>query len=746
MKSIHENIIILLILVGIFLFSYYIRVINVVPNQLLYFDPIFQYRYTWYFANWGTFPVWDELSYYTGRITEIYPFLYYATTMAYWVLQSFGLSLMTTAAYMAGVYGALIVFPAYLLGKELSNKYGGIIAAAFTGTAPQILVRTFGGSYDTDQLVLVFAVLTLYLGFYALKNRNIKSFCIALIGFSAFLIMWSQFWYTIFIIIGFIFVHFIVSTFFGKEKKIIERFMPNLKMMTKDLAIMIALIVILVAVGFLTISDPITNLSSLFSFAQNPAMWIVNISIAELQPTGSIAVPLLFLIASLVSITVLYNVFKKEIESPTLVGILVIFAFLLVFISGGFSYNTLTSDQKAATSFANYFYQYISVLSQSLGRIFVGNLIIDSLLFVSFIFFLAYGLIRSYKDNIAKTSFLLTMFLFSIYVLSRGVRFEEFTSSFLLIMVAAGFGYLVEWSKKDTVFKTLAVGLAIMFVLASFGIGYAQGLGIGAGSDSNWEAAFNFLRTQTPTLSLVGTWWDPGHMITGLGDRRVIADGAHCHDCFYNINARIQDLGRIMWTSNETESLNLIRKYQGDSPTVYWIASDDLIGKFRWVQYFGSGCDGTGELTYGGDSKCPLYGMAQMTQQSLNVNGTYVDTYSNIVVLNKEIPIPLIINNNNQGIMFKELIYYQNGVPVSVNLTQDTYSQIKPYMKSFNVTMTNQTFPYTIWIPSQRNYVVIIPESLRNSVFTKMFMLEGQGLQHYKEVFANGSVKIFQVI
>jgi hypothetical protein len=40
----------------------------------------------------------------------------------------------------------------------------------------------------------------------------------------------------------------------------------------------------------------------------------------------------------------------------------------------------------------------------------------------------------------------------------------------------------------------------------------------------------------------------------------------------------------------------------------------------------------------------------------------------------------------------------------------------------------------------------VIPPTLRNSVFTKMFMLEGQGLNNFKEVFRNEQVKIFEVL
>ncbi len=52
----------------------------------------------------------------------------------------------------------------------------------------------------------------------------------------------------------------------------------------------------------------------------------------------------------------------------------------------------------------------------------------------------------------------------------------------------------------------------------------------------------------------------------------------------------------------------------------------------------------------------------------------------------------------------------------------------------------------TVWIPRHFSYLVIIPANLRNAVFTKMFMLEGKELNHFKQVFRNEQVKIYEVI
>ena len=179
-----KKIFIAALLLVIFLIAYIIRIANNVPDRILSFDPVFQYRFTWYVANYGHMPLWDELSYYPGRLVNLdYSIImFYATAAMYWILKMFGMSLATVASYAGAIYGAMIVLPAYLLGRELSNKYGGLVAAILMGTAPQILIRTFGSSYDSDQLVIFFIVLTTYLGLKAIKERTPANISLAVLG------------------------------------------------------------------------------------------------------------------------------------------------------------------------------------------------------------------------------------------------------------------------------------------------------------------------------------------------------------------------------------------------------------------------------------------------------------------------------------------------------------------------------------------------------------------------------------
>ncbi|MBU3958129.1 MAG: hypothetical protein KKB25_03575, partial [Nanoarchaeota archaeon] len=254
---------------------------------------------------------------------------------------------------------------------------------------------------------------------------------------------------------------------------------------------------------------------------------------------------------------------------------------------------------------------------------------------------------------------------------------------------------------------------------------------------------WNFLKTQTPQDSLVGTWWDPGHMVTGLAERRVVADGAHCgFDCKYTINDRIVDLGKTFASNDENESVRIIRKYQGNSPKVYWIASDDLIGKFQWLQYFGTGCDARVEST------CPLYYQLPQQSASYTMSGEIgVRYYGDVVVLPGKVPLALLKQGTNAA-LFAETLYYEDGKVKSYNLPKNASEiaqQIKPVTDQLGVKISGEPLPVTVWVRSDYAYVVIIPQNLRNNVFTKMFFLEGEGLDNFKMVMRNEAVKIYEV-
>ena len=666
----------------IFYLAFVVRSINTVPDRMLSFDPIFEFRYTKYFVEHGVLPAWDEVTYYVGREAVVAPMLFYVTGFAYWILKGFGYNLINTATLIAGLWGAALVFPAFLLGRELSNKYGGLMAAALISLAPQVLVRTFGSSYDTDQPVVFFITLCLFLGLRAVRLRTPESIFTATLGFTLFMLSWEIFIYPLMMTVATIFVYFalqhLLGSWYTKDGLTSsQRMKATVSTLKSQLTTLSGIFVLLILFGLLLNGNPVTSLAAIIGFATKAEAQIVNISIAELQ----------------------------------LVNLADINTWIL-----------------------------------AMGRFITGDKILDNLFFMVFLGLIFFGIYKSSKTNLLRTAAMITIVIIASYTIVRGIRFTEFSSIFFLAIVSAGFGYLVDAARKNDLAKATAVGFGALIAFYGISLGMSLGNSLGPDMNSNWENAWTFLRTQTPENSLVGTWWDPGHMITGLAERRVIADGAHCPTgiaCYYGINQRITDLGKAFATTDEKESVDILHKYQGTSSKIYWIASDDLIGKFQWLQYFGTGCDARS------DPKCPLFNFLSLSSAKQTPDGKLgIREYGNVMVLfGDEGPIPLVLQGRNAAII--ENLWVNNEgkmqyLKFSQNGTAQEYA--RQFEETLGIKITDQTIPITLWAPSNFNHMILVPEHLKNSVFTKQYFLDGEGLSHFKQVFRNEQVKIYEVI
>jgi dolichyl-diphosphooligosaccharide--protein glycosyltransferase len=258
--------------------------------------------------------------------------------------------------------------------------------------------------------------------------------------------------------------------------------------------------------------------------------------------------------------------------------------------------------------------------------------------------------------------------------------------------------------------------------------------------DQNWRDALDWLKANSDQNTLVTTWWDPGHIIAGYSGLKVMADGAHCGDaCYpYNHNIRIQDMGRVFSISNETDAVSILQKYMGLSPQqcqelkqrygdlvapdactnvtkMYVIASNDLIGKYYWLSYFGTGTGRNfAQLPFSGrdSSDNPVYG------------GVLT------IALKNEQLVP-IINVPSQGItnaIVKNIIFFQNG-----------------QMQGFTYSNVTNVIDGMVWIDPSGQVALFMDSSVRDSLFTRMFFFDGQGLTHFTQVFENSELKIYQV-
>ncbi len=278
-------------------------------------------------------------------------------------------------------------------------------------------------------------------------------------------------------------------------------------------------------------------------------------------------------------------------------------------------------------------------------------------------------------------------------------------------------------------------------------------------SDSWWQA-LNWIKNNTKECAVIATYWDPGHFITGIAERPVIFDGAtqsvtlmmNADDSGYKEGlttenydngivqtisvkdgklerGRIKDVGISLLTNNESLALKYLKDYKKrDCDEMYYIASSDLIGKSVWWSYF---------ATWDPVNKGKMYSYA-------------------ILQLSQARPVPAqnaIVYLYPFGQQQSFVVYEYNKTILKPYIQQGgkllTIEKIFSFTKEgygYALTEPNADVKGTLWLTPDRQVMVYMPPELENSMFTKLFFFDGQGLEHFQ--FINnwgGEVKLFKI-
>jgi len=587
------------------------------------------------------------------------------------------------------------------------------------------------GYMDTDALVVFFTFASSFSVLYALEKRTKFSYVLATIILWLFAFSWAQSWYVLDIFIAFLFVYFFGSVAFSiifrklrsKESSIgifkenWKKFKPYFK----------AIIIVTVASNLLTIItqffDPfkgrIYNLPESFlkGLGFLGGEMIVNVSIAELQP-----------------INILTRSGFLQVVART--GISVYFALILPIV--------------------------ILIKLKIKQKITFGEVLAIVWLLATF------------------------------YLILYGVRF----SLLFMCATAAAAGFVIGnlskffsiWKGKgSSVVNPTLIGIVLLLLITELSTIIQQSNQMGGMQvGDNWIGMLEWLKNNADETALVTTWWDPGHIIAGYTGLRVHADGAHCppnHCIPYNHNIRIQNMGRIMSTSDESEAVNLLDKYMELTPEqcqevkqefgdivpeeacepaseLYFISSNDLIGKFTWMNYFGGFrapinsnadflanpgvcCAATpktepsqiscGEFADQGRGVwvwCPwIFGLSDVTQDEAG-NPIYIYDYSGLTIalIQKEDQLVPVFNNR---FVVNHLTFFPQGQEQTVDLS--------------GMSTNLEKIDGLIWIdPTFRSLLYFAPV-IKDSVFVRTFFYNGEGLEYFELVYSNPETKLYRV-
>jgi len=730
---------------------------------VLDYDPFWHYRHAKeILENNFQVPRWDRLSFFPpGRPRTMSQGWPYTMAIFYKIANLFtSISIMKIAIISPVVMVALTVISAFFLGRFLTNNWGGLVTALFATLAPTFIGVSMAGYTDTDATVVFYFFLSVFSIFLALKKRSIPYYIIAIIVNFIFVYNWGAGWFPLILFGAFLpglIVFRIIENIIHQRKVKIE-----IKTIISELKSFIIPLLIIAAGAniiafFVGTSNVLSSFLGGFAFtgiAGQPLL--VNVSVAELQliniltKSGFLAIanrvgllPTLMTLFGL-PLLVVYKLIKKIKINFTEIFLYTWALVTFYLILRGVRFSLLFSCATAAST----------------GYV-IGH----------------------FKKHPIVSLIILTSILLIASVLTTSIEYLGITFITLSLSLITIFKhYKVDLIHYSTIFGVVIL-LTLMFVSDAIQIGYAGG---GMELSQNWYDLLDWLKENADKEALVATWWDPGHIITGYTGLRVHADGAHCNpgSCIpYDHNIRIQNMGRIMSTSDEAEAVDILEKYMQLTPEqceevkqkfgdivaedacervseMYFISSNDLIGKFTWMNYFGgyrapirSGTDfqknpgvccaatptaeadqiPCGEFADQGKGVwiwCPWIFSFKEMQQDDQGNPIYIYDYSGLTMSIVQKPNYLLPIYNNQYLI-NHMTFFSDGQMRDIDLSD----------ASINL----ERIDGLVWIDPGFGNLIYFAPAIKDSIFAKTFFYDGRGLEHFELVYSNPEIRLYRV-
>ncbi|WP_414468293.1 STT3 domain-containing protein [Methanobacterium sp. ACI-7] len=713
---------------------------------------------------------WDQLSYYPeGRSAQYPPLIVYITAFVYKFLNLFTTIPLTAVAYwMAPFIASLCVIPAYLFISRLTNDYGGIAAALLVATAPAYFAHTFAGFFDTDMFNVLMPILVIWFFVESIRSDNFRNRTILVIlsavSMLLFAMAWTGWWYIFYIVIGIGVAYILASNYIFKMKTIrpfndypdkVTWFKDQKSLFTLLIFIIISSILIMLYSGF---SGFFGTLVSAFGFTniqsaiQGTAYPNVLVSVSELQ------------------IPSLADVATNTGLGAFILGILCIPLLIWKFKPDLIKTESATTE-KAPKRKTKPRRKPKNVKSKVVEeKVKTTKKTIDPKLTKKKMKYLFYVVLFG------------VWILFTAYTVTKGSRFIEGFSIPMGLAAGLFIGLIVPIiSKYLNNAKYCAVVMLIIVAVVSYPSvagAYTISNSVVPGTDDSMYDSLAYIKNNTSSNTVITSWWDFGHLFAAAADRPVTFDGGSqdspraywvgkalltsnedlsagilrmlstggdkgyrtLENYTKNTGKSVEILDKILPVDKQNAQTILINEYKltpdqaqnvlqythPDNPNPHvFITSSDMLGKASWWSYFGSWNfqNNTGQHY--------VYSAAQGSSQK--VNGTTAIAAQNGVVAQingSEVVAGLRYDqgNGNQVIAPHKLTVIINNQVVK------------------NEIVSNES-PISIFlvIEEDSSLAIVMNKELEDSMFTRLFLFRGAGLNKFKIASEKPGVTVWNV-
>jgi dolichyl-phosphooligosaccharide-protein glycotransferase len=751
-------------------------------NGLPYFSEIDSYynlRMTQDFLNHGYLgdtklkgDNWDLHSNFPpGSSAEYPPLISYLTSFIYKLANLFfNVNLETIAFWLAPFIASLAVIPSFFIVRRITNDYGGIAAALLIGLAPAYFSHTFAGFYDTDMFIVLMPLLiVLFFSLSVLHSESKKKIIFAILAaifMFLFALSWDGWWYMFYIITFSTLVYLVLNKFLldFNEKTTEKNRLINCFDKHPDLYVLLIFSILsLILIGlFMGLFELLNSLIDPIS---------VNQLQNNLQASGY---PNIYLSIS-------------ELRIPSLTDIVVGVGGLVPFFFGIFGLFGLIWKFKVLKTTKEHQNQDNQKINRSHDNLSKTKKI-------------------NYSDKQIK-DYLFYLLLLSIWIIltafavTKGFRFIE---TFLVPMaISAGIfvGFIVNFvdklfSKSSYQFVIMAVIIAIVAFapLASDCLDLSE---IVPGTDDSVMSSLQWINNNTSNDTIITSWWDLGHLFAYDADRPVTVDGSAQN------SPRSYWIGKALLTDNETLSVGILRMLAANGESTSVILNNYTHNTTQSVDILNNilGLNKTQAITtlttkYGfnleqaknivtyshSDNKYPqvLITTSSMVNQSgwwWTYYGSWNFSTGNGTQYHYYISKMTITDINNKTFLLDKngVVSQINGYNVMAGITReniDSYNStelqeiqielengddkllIKPhkliYINDNRTTeqIVSNSGLYSIIILNNSDNTftsVLMNRELEDSIFTRLYFENGNGLKHFNYLNGQNGVKVWGI-
>ncbi len=696
---------------------------------------------------------WDLHSYYPpGRAVDYPPLIVYFTAFFYKFINLFGaVSLTTVCFWMAAFVASLCVIPAYFFVRRITNDFGGITAGILVGTAPTYFSHTFAGFFDTDMFNMLLPLLIVWFFVEAIYTKNIKMRTFFVLLSTIFMLLfsmaWVGWWYMFYLIILIVVVHILISKYLlGIEIiKPIKEYSSKITWFL-DQSELFSLVVFIIVSSFFV--------GCYLGFSKFVIVLFEPFGFTKLQ--------------ALVQTTAYPNVYVSvsELQIPSLWDVISGVGGIVAFVFGIISILMLIwqfkeKEVKKDNSGENKVKRKGKRMKKSKRKEKIEK-----------------NIMEKKKDYLLYTILLSIWLLVTAYAMTKGVRFvATFSLPIALgagIFVGFGVKYLRRYIKDPQYCSVAALLLIAFIVYPSVSGAYSISTSVVPGTDDFMWNSLEWIGENTPKETVVTSWWDFGHLFAVVANRPVTFDGGTQNtpraywvgkalltnneslsvgilrmlttsgDEGYltldkytkNTKKSVEILNNVLGVDKETallvmttkynlsttEAQNVLKYTHPDNPSPFvLITSGDMVGKAGWWSYFGSWDFKKNQGQH------YIYSAGMATPQFIN-NTTVIQAENGVIAQINETEI-LAGLLTEQGII----------KPHKIIMIQDD-----------RITKDQLVFdesPFTIFlIKEESTYLTIVMnKELEDSMFTKMFFMNGTDLKMFSLIHREPNVLVWKV-